>query len=77
MTGRGLGTCGRGSRRGFGRGFGRGTGRAFGFRRFASVPVQTVPYTKEDEIADLKTEKQLVEREMKAIQERLKELEKE
>ena len=64
MTGRGFGPCGRG--------MGRGMGRGRGFRRFA--PAQAYEYTKEDEAADLKMEKELAERDLKAINDRLKEL---
>jgi len=80
---------GRGFGFGRGRGFGR---RFWGFARPAypadpvaparTVPVQYGPapaqyeYVKEDEIADLKADKEMIEREMKAINERLKELEK-
>lgn len=64
MTGRGLGPCGRGLRRGFGT----------GLRRFAQAPAQQT-YTKEQEGADLKAEKELLERDLKAIVERIKELE--
>jgi len=73
---------------GFGRGmgFGRGLGRGFGRRRSWSrpVPMRTVPvqyspaqyeYTREDEMADLKADKEALEREIKSISERLKELE--
>ena len=62
QTGRGLGPCGRGFAR----------GRCY--RRFARSP--QYEYKKEDEVADLKSEKELAERELKAIDERLKELEK-
>ena len=64
MTGRGLGPCGRGLRRGFGT----------GSRRFAQVPAQQT-YTKEQERADLKAEKELLEKDLKSIDERIKELE--
>lgn len=81
---------GRGFARGMGRGrgFGRGYWR-FGFQ--TAAPVRTVPvtqapaqqyqpyaqeYTKEDEIADLKAEKEMIERELKAIDERISRLEK-
>ena len=83
---------------GFGRGFGRGRGFGwrFWFARpaysYPPVPARTVParytptanyeYAREDEIADLRAEKELLERDMKAIEngikeinERLKELE--
>jgi hypothetical protein len=78
---------------GFGRG--RGFGRGFGFRRWAAmpqnawypapaVPAQPMPQpTKDEEIAELKAEKEAIESERKAIAEdlkaidaRLKELEK-
>ncbi len=65
---------------GFGRGFGRGRA-LFGRGRFwypRAVPyVQSqYQYTKEDELADLKAEKELIERDLKAIEDRIKELEK-
>ena len=62
MTGRGMGPCGRGFARG--RGF-----------RNAWYPVPTQP-TKDEEIAELKAEKEAIENEKKAIETRLKELEK-
>ncbi len=82
---------GRGLGRGFGRGFAR---RRFWFARpaYPASPPRTVPvrysqypayqYTKEDEIAGLKADKEALEQELgainediKAINERLKELE--
>lgn len=74
---------------GGGRGFGRGFGRRFwssgAAYPYPAEPVRTVPvqygpgttyeYKKEDEIADLKADKEMIEREMKAINERIKELE--
>ena len=76
---------------GFGRGFGRGGGfgrRFWASRPTPVAPARTVPvsygpatapvqyeYTKEDEIADLKADRDAIERELKAISERLKELE--
>lgn len=75
---------GRGRGRGFGRGFGRANAR-FGFgRRFEAirqdVPQQNVrkdPYalTKEQEIADLKAEKQMIEKELEEIKKRLSDIE--
>jgi hypothetical protein len=52
--------------------------------RYEPVPAQQyqpytptqVEYRKEDEVADLKDEKELIERELKAIDERIRELEK-
>lgn len=61
LTGRGLGPCGRGFARG--RGFGRGFAQPFARE-----------YTKEDELADLKAEKELIERDIEAISARIKEL---
>ena len=76
---------------GFGRGFGRGRefGRGFGWR-FTQAPAGYAPYaqpyvpaqmgqpayTKEDEIADIKAERELIERDIKAMQEGLSEIEK-
>ena len=60
-TGRGMGPCGRG----FGRGFGRS------FRAYTPVPL-----TKEQEVTELKAEKQTIEQELKEIETRLNELEK-
>ena len=75
MTGRGLGPCGGGRALGmsFGRGAGRCLGRGFGWR---CAPYAYNP-TKEQEIADLKAEKEAIQEELKAIEERLKGLEKE
>ena len=76
--------------RGFGRGFGRGLGRGrfwgvpaqpVGYApaqpvRYVPVQAGQVPeYTREYEVADLKAEKELVERELEDIRTRLKELE--
>jgi hypothetical protein len=69
MTGRGLGACGRGLARGAG--WGRG-------RIWAPSPGYAPAYapTKEQELADLKAEKELAERELQDIKARLAELEK-
>ena len=69
LTGRGLGPCGAGFRRGFGRGMGRG----FGFRRFAMAP-QTMELTQADEKKILQEELKEIELERKEIEKRLKEL---
>ncbi len=66
MSGRGLGPCGSGYGRG--RGFGRG------FRRSA-LPNQ-VHYSREDELSELKAEKELVKRDMRALEEELETMEK-
>jgi len=64
MTGRGMGSCGGGLRRGFGRGFGRG--RGFGFRFRFQNP----------QVISEKEEKQMLEEELKAIAEEQKEMQK-
>jgi hypothetical protein len=61
MTGRGLGPCGCGMRRGFGRGY----GRSFGFRR-------QVTLTKEDEKEILEAELKEIDLEKQEIENRLK-----
>ena len=67
MTGRGLGPCGGGMRRGCGRGFGRG----FGFRRGFTTPVTL---TKEEEKKILEADLKDLEVEKEAIQRRIKEM---
>jgi len=76
MTGRGIGPCGRGTARGFRRGTGRGLGMGFG-RGFARsyAPTFEPVLTKEQEIADLRAEKEAIAEELKTIDARLKELE--
>ena len=67
LTGRGLGPCGGGMRRGCGRGFGRG----FGFRRgFATQ----VTLTKDEEKKILEADLKDIETERETIQRRLKEM---
>lgn len=77
---------------GFGRGFGRGFRARWFWRRFPWVVPRYVPvvsptptpvqgnleyeYSKEDELQDLKAEKEILEKELKAIEQRIKELEK-
>ena len=67
MTGRGLGPCGGGMRRGCGRGFGRG----MGFRRGLST---SVTLTKDEEKKILEADLKNIEVEKEAIQNRLKEM---
>jgi hypothetical protein len=68
----GTGPYGYGPRTGFGMGpCGRGYGRGMGFRRFW-MPYQP---TKEQEIAELKAEKEAIKQELSHIESRLKELE--
>jgi len=76
MTGRGMGPCGAGYARGVGRG--AGFGRGMGFRRgFAPAWGSSYGYrpTREQEIADLRAEKESIQEELKNLDERLKELE--
>ena len=63
LTGRGLGPCGCGMRRGFGRGY----GRDFGFRR-------QVTLTKEEEKKILEAELKEMDLEKQEIEKRLKEM---
>ncbi|MBN2102071.1 MAG: DUF5320 domain-containing protein [Candidatus Aenigmarchaeota archaeon] len=72
MTGRGMGPCGRGM--GFGRGAGRGFGRGFWAQEQFARPYPEL--TKEQEIADLKAERELIQRDIEALNKRLSELEK-
>ena len=67
LTGRGLGPCGCGMRRGFGRGFGRG----LGFRAKYATPITL---TKEEEKKILEADLKEVEIEKTEIEKRLKEL---
>lgn len=77
MTGRGLGPCGRG--RGFRRGFGRGFGRGRGFRRgyaydYAPVAPVAPALTKDQEKVMLEDEMKILQEDMEAIKERIKQL---
>ena len=82
VPGRGPG-FGRGLGRGFGRGGGIGRGLAWRFG-YAPAPVQTyapyqrsqAAYTKEDEKADLRAEKELIERDIRYMREGLSEIDK-
>lgn len=82
MTGRGLGPCDYGMRRGFlGRGYGRGLGRRFGFGRgfgfgYAQRTAFTEPLTLtkaeqkkilEAELKEIEAEKQEIENELKEL----------
>lgn len=84
LTGRGMGPCGTGYRRvparGLGMGFGRGFRRGFGRGQamgpgWGYSPAYAYQPTKEQEAADLKAEKETLERELEDIRARLKELE--
>ena len=71
MTGRGLGPCGGGMRRGFGRGFGRG----YGWRcRGRVLDTTQVNLTKQDERKILEAELKEIELEKQEIAKRLKEI---
>ncbi len=65
LTGRGLGPCGCGMRRGFGRGFGRGF-----YWRYA----EPAALTKEEQKKILEAELKEIEAEKQGIEKRLKEL---
>ncbi len=65
MTGRGMGQCGGGMRRGF-------CGRGFGFRPRLSTPVTL---TKDDEKRILEADLKEIESEKEAIKKRLEEIE--
>jgi len=67
MTGRGLGPCGCGMRRGFGRGFGRG----LGLRYWRYAPVSL---TKEEQKKILEAELKEIDLEKQEIEKRLKEM---
>ena len=67
MTGRGLGPCGCGMRRGFGRGYGRG----FGFRARYATPITL---TKDEEKKILEAELKEIDLEKQEIAKRLKEI---
>jgi len=64
LTGRGLGPCGLGMRRGFGRGF--------GYRYWANVAPITL--TKEEQKKILEAELEELEREKQEVEKKLKEL---
>jgi len=65
MTGRGLGPCGCGMRRGFGKGFGRGLG--FGYRRQVTLTKDEEKKILQAELKDIESEKQEIEKRLKEI----------
>ena len=65
LTGRGMGPCGRGLRRGFGRGF--------GFSRAYGTPVE---FSKDEKIKILEADKAEIEAELKEINKTIQELKK-
>jgi len=71
MTGRGLGPCGSGMRRGFSGGFGRGMGWRCRGRFFDTTQVNL---TKQDEKKILEAELNELDSEKQEIEKRLKEL---
>lgn len=71
MTGRGLGPCGIGMRRGFGRGYGRG----IGWRCLGRYPyTEPINLSKTDEKKILEAELKEIDFEKQEIEKRLKEL---
>jgi hypothetical protein len=64
LTGRGLGPCGCGMRRGFGRGYGRG----FGFRRQVTLTKEEEKKILEAELKEIDLEKQEIEKRLKEMQ---------
>jgi len=79
LTGRGMGPCGRGFRRGFGRGFGfrrgfgRGMGRAWRYPCSYDYPVYPA-LSKEEEKSMLEDELKLIQKDMDDIKKRIEEL---
>jgi len=69
MTGRGLGSCGRGRGMGFGRcrGYGKGLGRYFGWN---------APQTKEEKTEDIQAYKKALQEEMEEVDKELTDLQK-
>ena len=63
LTGRGLGPCGCGMRKGFGRGYGRG----FGFRRQVTLTKEEEKKILEAELKEIDLEKQEIEKRLKEI----------
>jgi hypothetical protein len=63
LTGRGLGPCGCGMRRGFSRGYGRG----FGFRRQVALTKEEEKKILEAELKEIETEKQTIEKRLKEM----------
>jgi hypothetical protein len=77
LTGRGLGQCGAGLRRGLGfrRGFGIGLGRGFRWRMLAPTPTE-VDYTTEPVNLNKTDEKKILEAELKEVKTEMQEIEK-
>lgn len=63
LTGRGLGPCGGGMRRGCGRGFGRG----FGFRNQITLTKEEEKKILEAELTEMNLEKQEIEKRLKEL----------
>ena len=72
MTGRGMGPCGSGMRRGFGKGLGRGMRRGFGYG--SGVYSEPEPISKEQQKKILEEEAEDLEVELKRIKEKIAEL---
>ncbi len=67
LTGRGLGPCGCGMRRGFRRGFGSGLGRRFGFKNQVILTQTEEKKILESELKELDSEKQEIEKRLKEL----------
>jgi len=67
MTGRGLGPCGCGMRRGFGRGFGKGFSRGIGYGRQVTLTKDEEKKILEADLKEIETEKQEIEKRLKEI----------
>jgi len=65
MTGRGMGPCGGGMRRGCGRGF--GMGRGFGYRRQVTLTKDEEKKILEADLKDIEVEKEAIQRKLKEM----------
>jgi len=68
MTGRGMGLCGTGMRRGFGRGMGCRRGFGFGFARPVAMTGEEQKKILEAELKEIEEEKQAIEKQLKELQ---------
>ena len=66
LTGRGMGLCGTGTRRGFGRGM--GCRRGFGFARPVAMTGEEQKKILEAELKEIEEEKQAIEKQLKELQ---------
>ena len=72
MTGRGMGPCGGGARGRRGMGYGMGCGCGYGYGRYMGRNY----LTKNEEVEDLPDEAKYLEKDLKAVKERIAELKK-